>query len=306
MNSTQTLELVVRDGIATITLNGPERLNAFTDQMETELIESFDRCDTDDEVKAIILTGAGRAFCAGMDTVDAGNAFVAWRTAETAPAGTQYDVPGYDLPMRRDGGGRVVLRMYECRKPIIAAVNGPAVGVGATMILAADIRLAADNAKFGYVFNRRGVVPESCSSWFLPRLVGMQTAMEWILTGRVFPAAEALEHGLVRSIHHPDELIAAAEGLVREIVDNTAPVSAAVARQLLLRMQAADHPMTAHQVETRALNIRGISDDAREGFASFVDKRTAVFPDLVSRHLPDVFSHLPAPQFDPNLLEDPS
>jgi enoyl-CoA hydratase/carnithine racemase len=206
----QTLTLSAADGIATITLNRPDRLNAFTDEMEAELVAAFDATDADDAVQAVIITGAGRGFCAGMDTVDAGNAFVAWRTSETAPEGTQYDVPGHDLPVRRDGGGRVVLRMYESLKPIIAAVNGPAVGVGATMVLAADIRLAAEGAKFGFVFNRRGVVPESCSSWFLPRVVPMQTAMEWVLTGRVFPASEAMAHGLVRSIHPADELLPSA------------------------------------------------------------------------------------------------
>ncbi|WP_312008785.1 enoyl-CoA hydratase-related protein [Nocardioides alcanivorans] len=168
----ETLRYAVQDGIATITLNRPDRLNAFTDEMEAELIEAFDRVDADDDVRAVILTGAGRGFCAGMDAVDGGDAFTAWRTSGTAPAGTQYDVPGDELPRRRDGGGRVVLRMFECRKPIIAAVNGAAVGVGATMILAADIRLASENAKFGYVFTQRGVIPESCSSWFLPAWSG--------------------------------------------------------------------------------------------------------------------------------------
>lgn len=306
MNSLRTIQFSVNDAIATITLDRPERLNAFTDEMEADLVHAFDLCDSDDRVRAVILTGAGRGFCAGMDTADAGDAFVAWRTATTAPPDTQYQVPGHDLPMRRDGGGRVVLRMYECHKPIIAAINGPAVGVGATMLLAADIRLAADTAKIGYVFNRRGVVPESCSSWFLPRLVGMQTAMEWVLTGRVFPATEALERGLVRSIHSASELIPAAQALAREIADNTAPVSAALARQLLLRMQEVGHPMAAHQIETRALNLRGVSADAREGFAAFTEKRAAIFADSVSHDLPPVFAHLPAPRFDPSLLEDPS
>jgi enoyl-CoA hydratase/carnithine racemase len=300
-----TLLYDVADGIATITLNRPDRLNAFVDEMEAELIETFDRIDADDEVKAVVLTGAGRGFCAGMDVVDAGDAFVAWRTASTAPEGTQYDVPGDELPRRRDGGGRVVLRMFDCLKPIIAAVNGPATGVGATMILAADIRLASETAKFGFVFNRRGVIPESCSSWFLPRLVGMQTAMEWVLTGRVFKAPEALEGGLVRSLHAPEDLLPTAYALAREIADNTAPVSAALARQLLWRMQGASHPMIAHQAESLGINLRGVSADGAEGFASFVEKRPAVFPNLVSTELPDLFGSFPAPEFDPTSLEDP-
>ncbi len=301
----KTLLYDVADGVATITLNRPDRLNAFVDEMEAELIEAFDLVDADDEVKAVVLTGAGRGFCAGMDVVDAGNAFHAWRTAATAPEGTQYDVPGDDVPRRRDGGGRVVLRMFECLKPIIAAINGPATGVGATMILAADIRLASETAKFGFVFNRRGVIPESCSSWFLPRLVGMQTALEWVLTGRVFKAPEARDGGLVRSLHAPEELLPAAYALAHEITDNTAPVSAALSRQLLWRMLGAPHPMAAHQVESLGLNLRGVSADGAEGFASFVEKRPAAFPNLVSADLPDLFSFLPVPTFDPASLEDP-
>lgn len=301
----KTLRYDVTGGVATVTLNRPERLNAFVDEMEAELIEVFDRIDADDEVKAVVLTGAGRAFCAGMDVGDAGNAFVAWRTAQTAPEGTQYAIPGDDLPRRRDGGGRVVLRMFECLKPIIVAVNGPATGVGATMILAADIRLAAESAKFGFVFTRRGVIPESCSSWFLPRLVGMQTAMEWVLTGRLFGAPEALDKGLVRSLHDPADLLPAAYALAHEIRDNAAPVSAALARQLLWRMQGAPHPMAAHQAETLGLNLRGVSADGVEGFASFVEKRPAVFTARVSTDLPDLFAAMPTPAFDPASLEGP-
>jgi enoyl-CoA hydratase/carnithine racemase len=298
-----TLRLDVVDGIATLTLDRPDRLNAFTDAMETKLIAAFDRCDADDDVRVIVLTGAGRAFCAGMDLVDAGDAFVAWRGSATAPAGTQFDVPDDALPMRRDGGGRVVLRMYDSLKPIIAAVNGPAVGVGATMVLAADIRLASEAARFGFVFNRRGVLPESCSTWFLPRVVPMQVAMEWVFTGRVFPAGEAHEHGLVRSLHDPDDLMPAAHALAREIADHTAPVSAALSRQLMWRMLGAPHPMVAHTAETHALNLRGLSDDAREGFNSFLEKRPAVFPDRVSVDLPDVLTGLlTEPGFDPTTI----
>ncbi|MFS3128824.1 crotonase/enoyl-CoA hydratase family protein [Nocardioides sp. Bht2] len=301
----ETLRYAVADGIATITLNRPDRLNAFTDEMEAELIEAFDLADADDDVRVVLLTGAGRGFCAGMDASDGGDAFTAWRTSPTAPAGTQFQVPGDEMPRRRDGGGRVVLRMYDSLKPIIAAVNGPAVGVGATMILAADIRLAADHAKFGYVFTRRGVIPESCSSWFLPRLVGMQTALEWVFTGRIFTADEALEKGLVRSLHPVDELLGAATEIAREIADNAAPVSAALSRQLLWRMQGAAHPMEAHHAETLGLNLRGVSADGHEGFASFVERRPAAFPDRVSADLPEILGTLPAPIFDPTMLEDP-
>ncbi|CAM3305841.1 crotonase/enoyl-CoA hydratase family protein [Nocardioides dubius] len=300
----QTTLYSVDDRIATITLNRPERLNAFTDEMEAELIELFDRIDADDDVRVVIITGAGRGFCAGMDVSDAGDAFVAWRTSSTAPTGTQFDVAGDDLPRRRDGGGRVVLRMFECRKPIIAAINGAAVGVGATMILAADLRLASTNAKFGYVFNQRGVIPESCSSWFLPRLVGMQTALEWVFTGRIFDATAAFSSGLLRSVHPADELIGAATELAREIAENTSPVSTALARQLLWRMQGAEHPMVAHHAESLGINLRGVSADGQEGFASFVERRPARFADSVAHGLPDLFAGFPAPAFDPAALED--
>lgn len=303
MQTFTTISLSIATGIATVTLDRPDRLNAFTDEMEAELTAAYDLCDADDDVQVIVLTGSGRAFCAGMDLVDGADAFDAWRTSVTAPPGTQYEVDGETLPMRRDGGGRVVLRMYACRKPIIAAINGAAVGVGATMVLAADIRLASDRARFGYVFNRRGVVPESCSTWFLPRVVPIQVAMEWMLTGRVFPAAEAHEHGLVRSVHAPDNLLAAAYELAREIVESTSPVSAALTRQLVWRMLGAPHPMLAHTAETNALNVRGVSADAREGFAAFLDKRPPKFPDHVSTHMPDVVTDLlPESDFDATKL----
>lgn len=300
----EAVQLSVADGIATITLNRPDKLNAFTDEMEWGLIEAFDRTDADDDVKVVVLTGAGRGFCAGMDLSEGDDAFFSWRTSATAPAGTQYDVPGEELPMRRDGGGRLVLRMYASLKPIIAAVNGPATGVGATMLLPCDVRLASTEAKFGFVFTRRGVIPESCSSWFLPRVVGMQTAMEWMLTGRVFRADEAHEHGLVRSLHGPDELLDAAYALAREIVDNTAPVSASLARQLMWRMLEADHPVRAHEIESLGINLRGVSADLQEGFTAFLEKREPVFPDRVSTDLPDLFRSMPQPEFDPAPLKE--
>ena len=265
----------VADGVLTITLNRPERLNAFTETMMNELLAAFDAADADDEVRAVVVTGEGRAFCAGADLARGGETFD-WR--ERAAAG---DVP-------RDGGGRVALRIYDSLKPVIAAINGPAVGVGITMTLPMDIRLAAEGSKIGFVFTRRGIVPEACSSWFLPRLVGISRAMEWVSTGRVFSAEEAQQGGLVRSVHPADEVLAAAIALAREIADNTAPVSVALGRKLMWRMLGADHPMDAHRADSRAMFSRGQSQDAIEGVTSFLEKRPASYPDRVSAGLPDI------------------
>jgi enoyl-CoA hydratase/carnithine racemase len=265
----------VADGVLTITLDRPDRLNAFTETMMNELIAAFDASDADDEVRAVIVTGAGRGFCAGADLAKGGETFD-WR--ERAAAG---DVP-------RDGGGRVVLRIYDSLKPVIAAINGPAVGVGITMTLPMDIRLAAEGAKIGFVFASRGIVPEAASSWFLPRLVGISQAMEWVATGRVFDATEAQRGGLVRSVHAPGELLQAAHELAREIADNTAPVSVALARRLMWRGLGAAHPMQAHQADSRAMFARGQSADAVEGVTSFLEKRPAAYPDRVSDGLPDL------------------
>ncbi|MDQ7909053.1 enoyl-CoA hydratase-related protein [Phytohabitans sp. ZYX-F-186] len=281
----------VSDHVAIVTLDRPASLNAFTDRMEAELIECFHRSDADDAVRAVILTGAGRAFCAGMDLTpgeSGGGTFETWRTSPDAPADTQFELPGHALPVRRDGGGRVVLRIFESLKPVIAAVNGHAIGVGITMTLPCDIRILAEDAKVGFPFTRRGLVPESCSSWFLPRVVPMWQAMEWMLTGRVFDAGEALAGGLVRSLHPAGEVLTAALGLADEIARHAAPVSAALTRRLLWQMLTVDHPMTAHEMETHALNLRGISDDAGEGIAAFLHKREPAFTDRVSRHLPPV------------------
>jgi enoyl-CoA hydratase/carnithine racemase len=265
----------VADGVLTITLNRPDRLNAFTETMLNELIAAFDASDADDDVRAVIVTGEGRGFCAGADLAKGGETFD-WR--ERAASG---DVP-------RDGGGRVVLRIYDSLKPVIAAINGPAVGVGITMTLPMDIRLAAEGAKIGFVFARRGIVPEACSSWFLPRLVGISQAMEWVATGRVFDAAEAERGGLVRSVHAPGELLGVANELAREIADNTAPVSVALARKLMWRGLGATHPMAAHRADSRAMFSRGQSADAIEGVTSFLEKRPASYPDRVSGGLPDL------------------
>jgi enoyl-CoA hydratase/carnithine racemase len=274
----------VQEGVLTITLNRPERLNAWTPTMGNELIGALDRADADDQVRVVIVTGAGRGFCAGADLAAGGETFD-WRAR------------GGDGEIPRDGGGRFVLRVFECTKPVIAAINGPAVGVGATMTLPMDIRLAADDARIGFVFARRGIVPEACSSWFLPRLVGISRAMEWVATGRVFRAGEALEAGLVRSLHPGDQLLDAARAIAREITENTAPVSVALGRRLMWTMLGAEHPMLAHRADSRAMFARGQSADAREGIAAFLEKRPARFPDRVSDGLPDVFPGWTAPEF---------
>lgn len=272
------------DGILTITLNRPDRLNAWTETMAQELISAFDRADADDDVRVVIVTGAGRAFCAGADLERGGETFD-WRARGSADA-----VP-------RDNGGRFTLRVFESSKPVIAAVNGPAVGVGATMTLPMDIRLAAEEARFGFVFTRRGIVPEAASSWFLPRVVGINQALEWVSTGRVFSAEEAKAGGLVRSVHPADELLDAARALGREIADNTAPVSVALARKMLWRMLGAEHPMAAHRVDSRAMFSRGQSADVVEGVTSFLEKRPPRFSDRVSDGLPDVFPDWSTPEF---------
>jgi enoyl-CoA hydratase/carnithine racemase len=280
----ETIRYEVADGVLTITLNRPDRLNAWTPTMQSELIEALDQADADDAVRAIVFTGAGRGYCAGADLEGGGSTFD-WRERETSDA-----VP-------RDGGGRFTLRLFDCTKPSIAAINGPAVGVGITMTLAMDVRLAADDAKMGFVFARRGIVPEACSSWFLPRIVGIGQAMEWVATGRVFPATEALAGGLVRSLHPKDEVLGAAHALAREIADNTAPVSVALGRQMLWTMLGAEHPMEAHRADSRAMFARGQSADAREGVTAFLEKRPAEFPDRVSDGLPEIFPGREAPAF---------
>jgi enoyl-CoA hydratase/carnithine racemase len=273
------------DRVLTITLNRPDRLNAWTGTMGRELIAALDRADGDDAVRVVVVTGAGRGYCAGADLAGGGETFD-WRRRESLD------------PVPRDGGGQFTLRVFECTKPVIAAVNGPAVGIGATMTLPMDIRLAADDARIGFVFARRGIVPEACSSWFLPRIVGISRAMEWVATGRVFSAQEALEAGLVRSLHPQGELLDAAYGLAREIAEHTAPVSVAVARRMMWRMLGAEHPMLAHRADSRGMFLRGQSADAHEGVTSFLEKRPAEFPDRVSDGLPDVFPGWTAPQFE--------
>lgn len=280
------IQYSVADHVATITLNRPEQLNAFTGTMMNEIIDAFDLIDADDEVRAVVVTGAGRGFCAGADLSSGGATFARGGSDVQTAAG----VP-------RDGGGMVSLRIFECTKPVIAAINGPAVGVGVTMTLPMDIRLASTSAKFGLVFARRGIVPEACSSYFLPRVVGISQAAEWCYSGRVFPAEEARAGGLVRSVHAPEDLLPAAYELAAQFADGPAPVSVALTRQMLWRMLGASHPMEAHRVDSRGIKARGASGDAAEGVMSFLEKRTAVFPDKVSQGLPDIFPDWVDPEF---------
>src|SRR5277367_4543457 len=284
----ETIKYEVEDQILTLTLNRPDKLNAFNAAMQRELIDAFDRADQDDDVRAIIVTGAGRGFCAGADLSSGADTF-----DRDARRGQVKRLPNgkvdYSDPQVRDGGGQVTLRIFKCLKPVIAAVNGPAVGIGVTMQLAMDIRIASEAARFGFVFARRGIAPEAASSWFLPRLVGISKALEWCYSGRVFPAAEALEGGLVRSVHAPDDLLPAARAIAKEIVDNTAPVSVSLIRQMMWRNLGASHPMEAHRVDSRAIQARGRSRDAAEGVSAFLEKRTPAYPDRVSTDLPDIW-----------------
>ncbi len=291
MSNFETIRLEVEDGIATLTLNRPDKLNAFNTPLMQEMIAAFDQTDADDSVRVLIVTGAGRAFCAGAD-LSAGAA-----TFDYSTRGGQDKEARTVEGVQRDGGGLLTLRIYDSVKPVIAAVNGPAVGVGVTMQLAMDIRMASTDARYGFVFSRRGINPEACSSWFLPRLVGIQTALEWCYSGRVFPAQEAHEKGLVRSMHAPEDLLPAARALAREIADNTAPVSIALTRQLIWRMAGANHPMEAHMADSRGIQARGAMADAKEGVTSFLEKRPPRYPDKVSTDLPNIWEHWNAPRF---------
>jgi enoyl-CoA hydratase/carnithine racemase len=272
----QTIVLDREDGVATITLNRPDRLNAFTNEMLQELLEALDLTDADDDVRAVIFTGSGRAFCAGADLGRGGETF-------------KRDEEPFSLERHHDGGGLLALRLFDSAKPLIAAVNGPAVGVGVTMTLPMDIRLAADSARFGFVFAKRGIVPEACSSFFLPRVVGIAQAAEWVFSGRVFDASEALAGGLVRSVHPADELLQAARALAARFADGTAPVAVAIARRMLWRMLADGSPAKAHAIDSEALHFLGAGDDVREGVESFLEKREPVFPLRVSRDMPEFY-----------------
>jgi enoyl-CoA hydratase/carnithine racemase len=282
----ETVTYEVTDGILTITLNRPDKLNAFTERMCIELLDAFDNADGDDAVRAVIITGAGRGFCAGADLSTGGETF---DNTSQGRADT--------LETHRDGGGLVALRIFESKKPIIAAINGPAVGVGITMTLPMDIRIASTAARMGFVFARRGIVPEACSSWFLPRVVGISKAAEWVYTGRVFGAEEALAARLVSKLVAPDQLLPAANAIAREIADNTSAVSVTLSRQLLWRMLGADHPMAAHKVDSKCIFWMGRSPDAYEGVTSFLEKRPAHYSMKPSTDLPPFYPWWPERPF---------
>ncbi len=277
----------VADGILAITLDRPDHLNAFTVPMWRELLDAFDRADADDDVRAVVVTGRGRGFCAGADLSMGSGTF----------DGSTEGSFGGDVREHRDEGGVLALRIYRCTKPVIAAINGPAVGIGITMTLPMDLRLMSTSAKVGFVFARRGIVPEAASSWFLPRVVGMSQALEWCMTGRVFSAEEALAGGLVRSVHEPDDLLPAARSLAEEIRDTTSAVSVALTRQMLWRMAGAAHPMEAHIVDSRGINAMGASPDAREGVLAFLQKREADFQMRPSSDMPDFYPWWEEPEF---------
>ncbi len=278
----ETIRYDVKDGVAVMTLSRPEKLNAFTGRMMHEMIEALDRVDADDAVRALIVTGDGRAFCAGADLSSGASAF------DFAAHGDGKKID-YSDDAARDGGGRVTLRIFKLLKPVIAAINGPAVGIGATMTLPMDIRLASDNARIGFVFSRRGIVPEAASSFFLPRIVGISQALQWCYSGRVFDAQEALRGGLVSAVHPGDLLMGAAMTIAREIADNTAPVSVALIRQMMWRGTGMTDPMQAHRVDSRGILSRGASADVKEGVTSFLEKRAPAFPNSVSADMPDYF-----------------
>jgi enoyl-CoA hydratase/carnithine racemase len=277
----ETLRYDVDGRILTITLNRPERMNAFTGQMCKQLIAALDQADADDNIKVVIVTGAGKAFCAGADLERGGETWGKHSEHLAKQSQTERYVG--------DGGGQVTRRLFDFNKPVIAAINGPAVGVGITMTLAMDIRLAAPNVKMGFVFAGRGIVPEACSSWFLPRLVGISKALEWCYSARVFKSEEALAAGLVRSLHPPEELLPAARALAQEFIENASAVSIAMTRHMMWRMLSAPHPIDAHEVDTAAIAATGKSDDAREGIVSFLEKRKPNFKDRVSKNMPSFF-----------------
>lgn len=284
----ETILYSVEEQILTITLNRPEKLNAYNATMQAEMIDAFDKADADDNVRAIIITGAGRGFCAGADLSSGGNTFD--RDARRGPVRRNADGSvDYSDEMARDGGGQVTLRMFKCLKPVIGAINGPAVGIGATMQLAMDIRIASENARFGFVFSQRGIVPEAASSWFLPRIVGISQALEWCYSGRVFPAQEALAGRLVSRVVPHDDLIPTARALAKTFMEKTAPVSVALIRQMMWRLSATDDPMEAHKIDSRGIYARGRSEDVKEGVVAFLEKRPAEFKNKVSSDMPDYF-----------------
>ncbi|MES2755136.1 MAG: crotonase/enoyl-CoA hydratase family protein [Pseudomonadota bacterium] len=296
-----TLTYAVADGIATITLDRPDAMNAFNRAMMDDLIAAFDATDADDAVRAVVVTGAGeRAFCAGAD-LSAGAATFDYAERGGWDDGSPFRADGridYSHPGARDGGGKVALRIFASRKPVIGAINGAAVGIGATMTLPMDFRLASETARFGFVFARRGIVPEAASSWFLPRIVGIGQALEWCYAGDVFDAAEALRGGLVKSVHAPADLLPAAYTLAERLTGGSAPVSVAMTRKLLWAGLASAHPMDAHRRDSRAIWARGAAGDAKEGVASFLEKRAPSYPDRVTEKWDEFAAWFDDPPYD--------
>ncbi|MDG2025190.1 MAG: crotonase/enoyl-CoA hydratase family protein [Actinomycetota bacterium] len=287
----ETLRYEIEDQVLLLTMNRPERLNAFNSVMQTEFLEALDHADADDEVRAVIVTGEGRGFCAGADLSKGAETFDYDNQAEEAKAdraSNEGRQEGSNAWMR-DGGGLLSLRIYEFNKPIIAAINGPAVGVGVTMTLPMDIRIASTKARIGFVFSRRGIVPEACSSYFLPRVVGVSKALEWAYSGKVFDAEEALSGGLIRSVHEPEDLLPTARAIASEIAENTSAISVTMIRHMMWRMLGADHPMEAHKVDSRGIFHLGRGADAHEGVVSFLEKRPADFTMKTSEDLPEFF-----------------
>ena len=301
MSTYNTITTEVSEGIFTLTLNRPEKMNSFTGEMMQEMIAAFDEADADDSVRAVIVTGAGeRAFCAGADLSAGGATFDYAKRADRNDNQSAVKADGtIDVTHEgaRDGGGRVTMRIFNSKKPVIGAINGAAVGIGVTMQLPMDIRIASTTARFGFVFARRGIVPEAASSWFLPRLVGISQALEWCYSGKVFGADEALKGGLIRSIHEPDDLLTAARNLAHELTKESAPVSIALTRQMMWRMLGAAHPMEAHKLDSRAIWSRGAGGDAKEGVTSFLEKRAAAYPDTVSGDMPHFSPWMDEPKY---------
>src|SRR5437763_3136743 len=286
----ETILTELAENIFTITINRPDKLNALNTLMNRELIDAFDAADKDDAARAIIVTGAGKAFCAGADLSTGARTFDREARADRPQVPNGPDGrPDLTHENARDGGGRITLRIFNCRKPVIAAVNGPAVGIGVTMLLPMDVRIVSTDARFGFVFSQRGIVPEAASSWFLPRIVGIAQALEWCYSGRVFAAQEALAGRLVSKVVAPDDLLPTARALAKEFCAKTAPVSVALIRQMMWRMMGADDPMEAHKVDSRGIYARGRSDDVKEGVVSFLEKRPAQFKNKVSTDMPDYF-----------------
>jgi enoyl-CoA hydratase/carnithine racemase len=286
------------DGIFTITMHRPDNMNAFTERMMHEMIAAFDEADENDDVRAVIVTGHGdRAFCAGADLSSGAETFDYDKRLDRDSPQREDGSVDWNHRGARDGGGQLTLRIFNCKKPVIGAINGAAVGVGSTMTLPMDVRLAADHARFGFVFARRGIVPEAASSWFLPRLVGISQALQWCYKGDVFGAEEAMAGGLVQAIHKPEELIPAARALAKELTADSAPVSIAMTRQMLWRMMGANHPIEAHRMDSRAIWYRGRQEDAKEGIVSFLEKRPADYANKVSSDMPDLHQWFDDPEF---------